>query len=394
MPRGLGVSANPAGAEAQPKLRRYTLRVMADQRIQKLAHILVGYSTKVSPGDLCTIEGESAGEELIDAIYREVLRAGGHPTILMTPQRSSATFLELASEEQLEHVSPFALQLVEQADVRIRILASANPRELSQADPQRQVARQRAAAPLMERMMERSGAGELRWVLCQYPTNGYAAEAEMSLTEYEDFLFSACLCDQDDPVAAWRERSGDLARLAEWIQGREEVHIQGPGTDLKLSVAGRRFITADGERNMPDGEFFTGPVEDSAEGTITFHLATSFAGREVAGATLQFHEGVVTDATAERGEQLLHEMLDSDPGARRLGELGIGTNYSITRGTRSILFDEKIGGTVHLALGRSYPETGGVNESALHWDQICDLRKGGTITVDGVVLQRDGVFQV
>jgi aminopeptidase len=216
----------------------------------------------------------------------------------------------------------------------------------------------------------------------------------MSLTAYEDFLYRSCLCEEEDPVASWRERSSELMRLADWIEGREEVHVKGPGTDLHLSIAGRHFIAADGKRNMPDGEFFTGPVEDSAQGTIAFHFPTTFSGREVSGVSLRFKDGVVLDASAERGEELLHQMLDADPGARRLGELGIGTNYQITRGTRSILFDEKIGGTVHLALGRSYPETGGKNESSLHWDQICDLRKGGTVTVDGELLQRDGVFQV
>jgi aminopeptidase len=367
---------------------------MADQRAQRLAQVLVRYSTEVAPGDLCTIEGESTGEELIEAIYEEVLRAGGHPTVMMSPQGSSSAFFALAGEQQLEHVSPFARALTEQADVRIRVLASANPRELSQVDPKLQVARQRALAPLMDRVMERSAAGELRWVICQYPTNGLAGEAEMGLSAYADFLYRACLCDEQDPLAAWRERAVELERLTDWIQGREEVHIKGPGSDLRMSIAGRTFIAADGKRNMPDGEFFTGPVEDSAEGSISFHLPTNFSGREVAGVRLRFAAGVVVDAAAERGEELLHQMLDSDPGARRLGELGIGTNYSITQGTRSILFDEKIGGTVHLALGRSYPETGGVNESSLHWDQICDLRQGGTITVDGVELQRDGVFQV
>jgi len=331
---------------------------------------------------------------LIQAIYEEVLRAGGNPTVVMSPQRAQAALFALASEEQLDHVSPFARQLTEQADVRIRVISAVNPRELSEVDPGRQVRRQRASAELMERIMARSAAGELRWVLCQFPTSGYASEAEMSLTSYEDFLYSACLCGEADPLSAWREQAGEVNRLAGWIEGREEVHIQGPETDLRLSIAGRHFIAADGKRNMPDGEFFTGPVEDSAQGTITFHLPSNFGGREVAGVKLRFDHGLVVDASAERGEELLHQMLDSDPGSRRLGELGIGTNFQIGRGTRSILFDEKIGGTVHLALGRSYPETGGVNESSLHWDQICDLRKGGTITVDGELLQRDGVFQV
>ncbi len=367
---------------------------MADHRALALARVLVNYSTEVKPGELCSIEGESAAESLIQAIYEEVLRAGAHPVVLMTPERAQSAFFALASEQQLDHVSPVAGQLIEQADVRIRVLASANPRELSEVDPDRQVRRQRASSGLMERMMARSASGELRWALCQYPTNGYAAEAEMSLSAYENFLYGACLCDQEDPVAAWRSQAGEVQRLADWIEGREEVHIQGPGTDLRLSVAGRHFIAADGKRNMPDGEFFTGPVEDSAEGEIAFQLPTNFGGREVSGVRLRFKAGLVVDASAEHGEDLLHQMLDSDPGARRLGELGIGTNFSIRRGTRSILFDEKIGGTVHLALGRSYPETGGVNESSLHWDLICDLRRGGTVTVDGELLQRDGAFTV
>jgi aminopeptidase len=367
---------------------------MSDLRIQRLAQVLVRYSTEVKPGELCAIEGESPAEALIEAVYEEVLRGGAHPVVMMSPERAQAAFFALASEAQLEHVSPVARQLTEQADVRIRVLASANPRELSEVDPERQVRRQRATSELMERIMARSAAGELRWALCQYPTSGYAAEAEMSLAAYEDFLYGACLCDREDPVAAWQTQAAEVNRLAEWIAGREEVHIEGPGTDLRLSVAGRRFIAADGRRNMPDGEFFTGPVEDSAQGTVSFHLPTTYGGREVAGVQLRFRDGAVADATAERGEELLHRMLDSDAGARRLGELGIGTNFAIARGTRSILFDEKIGGTVHLALGRSYPETGGVNESSLHWDMICDLRRGGTVTVDGEVLQRDGVFQV
>lgn len=367
---------------------------MTDPRTTALARVLVNYSTEVKPGELCSIEGESAAESLIQAIYEEVLRAGAHPVVLMSPERAQSAFFALASEQQLDHVSPVARQLIEQADVRIRVLASSNPRELSEVDPERQVRRQRASSELMERMMARSASGELRWALCQYPTNGYAAEAEMSLTAYESFLYGACLCDQDDPVAAWRSQAGEVQRLADWIEGREQVHIEGPGTDLRLSVAGRHFIAADGKRNMPDGEFFTGPVEDSADGEIAFQLPTNFGGREVSGVRLRFKAGLVVDASAEHGEELLHQMLDSDPGARRLGELGIGTNFSIRRGTRSILFDEKIGGTVHLALGRSYPETGGVNESSLHWDLICDLRQGGTVTVDGELLQRDGSFVI
>lgn len=367
---------------------------MPDQRAARLASILVRYSCEVRRGDLCAIEGESGGEELIHAVYEEVLRAGGHPVVLMTPARAQSSFYALASDEQLEHVSPVARLIAEEADVRVRVLADENPRELSDVDPARQVRRQRASSELMERVMQRSASGDLRWVVCQYPTAGHAVEAEMSMADYEDFLYSACLCHHEDPVGAWREEADRIARLIEWAQGREEVHLRGPGTDLRLSVAGRTFIAADGRRNMPDGELFTGPVEDSANGEISFHLPASFGGREVAGVRLRFRDGEVVDADARRGADLLGEMLDTDAGARRLGELGIGTNYDIQKGTRSILFDEKIGGTVHLALGRSYPETGGVNESSLHWDLVCDLRRGGVISLDGEDLQRDGRFVV
>jgi aminopeptidase len=216
----------------------------------------------------------------------------------------------------------------------------------------------------------------------------------MSLPAYEDFYYGACLATDDDPIGAWARTSEETKRLADWIQGRSEVHVTGEGTDLRLGIEGRTFIAADGKHNMPDGEFFTGPIEDSAEGEITFHLPASYAGREVSGVRFRFEGGRVADASAEKGEDFLIEMLDTDEGARRLGELGIGTNYGITAGTGEILLDEKIGGTVHLAVGRSYPETGGENESAIHWDMICDLRKGGQIEVDGEQLQRDGQFVV
>ena len=208
----------------------------------------------------------------------------------------------------------------------------------------------------------------------------------MSLRDFEDFYFHACLADDDDPLGAWKRVSDECHRLAEWIEGHEEVQITAPGTDLTLGVAGRHFIACDGEHNMPDGEFFTGPVEDSVEGEVSFHLPAVIGGREVSGVRLRFEAGKVVDASAERGEEYLIELLDTDEGARRLGELGIGTNYGIDRGTSDVLLDEKIGGTVHLAVGASYPESGGTNESAVHTDMVCDLRQGGRLEVDGELL--------
>jgi len=247
---------------------------------------------------------------------------------------------------------------------------------------------------LMDASMKRSAAGEYRWSLTLFPTHAYASAAGMSLARYEDFFYAACLVGDDDPVTAWQRQSDEVKRLTEWIQGKEEVHITAPGTDIKLNVAGRTFIPCFGSHNMPDGEFFTGPVEDSVEGEVAFSFPATYAGREVGGVRFRFEGGKIVDATAERGEEFLHEVLDTDEGARRLGELGIGTNYGITTGTKEILLDEKIGGTIHMAIGMSYPESGGVNDSAVHWDMVCDLRQGGSITVDGVELQRDGKFTV
>jgi aminopeptidase len=323
-----------------------------------------------------------------------VLDAGGHPIVNIDFDGAAATFFARASDEQIEWISPTARWVAEQADVRIRLLASQNTREMSGVEPARQTLRQKAMAPLMESMMKRAATGEHRWALTIFPTNAYASGAGMSLDDYEEFYFRACLADAEDPVAAWKRASEETRRLAEWIGGREEVHIEGPGTDLRLNVSGRTFIAADGKHNMPDGEFFTGPHEDSAEGEISFHLPATYAGREVAGVRFRFEGGRVVDASAERGEAFLLEMLETDDGARRLGELGIGTNYGISAGTGEILLDEKIGGTVHLAVGKSYPDTGGVNDSAIHWDMICDLRRGGRITVDGETLQEDGRFVV
>ena len=367
---------------------------MRDPRVDALAKILVNYSTAIQDGDTCLIEGGAPAEPLLQAVYEEVLKAGGNPIVSMQMDGQSAAFFKHASDRQLEWVSPVSKWAAENADARIAVMASANTRDLSQVEPERQTIRQRAMQPVMEAMMARAAEGKYNWALTLFPTHAYAGEAEMSLADYEDFYFAACLADQADPVAAWRKQSEEVVRLRDWIQGREEVHITGPGTDIKLGIAERTFIAADGKHNMPDGEFFTGPIEDATEGEVTFHLPSTVSGREVAGVRMRFEGGKVVDASAERGEEFLIKMLDTDDGARRLGELGIGTNYGISRGTKEILLDEKIGGTVHLAVGKSYPETGGINESAVHWDMICDLRRGGKVTVDGELLEEDGKFVV
>jgi aminopeptidase len=367
---------------------------MRDQRAENLAKILVQYSTKVENGETVVIGGASSAEPLLLAIYEEVLRAGGNPIMQMSPEEAAASFYRLASDEQLDWIPPTTAWTYENADVVIRVISDDNTRALSNVDPAKQARSQQARKSLSDTMMRRAAEGELRWVLTAFPTHGLAGEAGMSLTEYEDFYYRACLVDDAEPLTAWARTSEETKRLREWIHGKEEVHITGPGTDVKLSVAGRNWIASFGLHNMPDGEFFTGPVEDSVEGEIAFSFPAVYGGREVAGVRFRFEGGKVVDATAQQGEAYLIEMLDTDEGARRLGELGIGTNYGIATGTREILLDEKIGGTIHMAVGKSYPESGGVNDSAIHWDMVCDLRQGGRITVDGEDFQVDGRFVV
>ena len=367
---------------------------MRDPRVERLAKILVGYSTEVEDGDVVSVDGESGAEPLLLAVYEEVLKAGGHPILNVSLDGQAVSYYKHAGDAQLDWVSPVSEWLLDNVDVRIAIGASANTRELSAVPPERQMRRQTATGELLARAMERSAKGEFRWCYTLFPTNAYASEAEMSLPDYEDFYYGACLANDGDPLTAWEQASAECRRLAEWIDGHEEVRVTAPGTDIRLGIAGRKFIPCDGRHNMPDGEFFTGPVEDSVEGEVTFHLPATIGGREVSGVRLRFEAGKVVEASAERGEEYLVELLDTDAGARRLGELGIGTNYAIDRGTREVLLDEKLGGTVHMAVGRSYPESGGVNESNVHTDLVCDLRLGGKLEVDGTVMQEDGKFVV
>jgi aminopeptidase len=232
------------------------------------------------------------------------------------------------------------------------------------------------------------------WTLTLYPTDAYAQDADMSTTDYAEFVLNACKLNRPDPVAAWMELAAEQQRLIDWLADKDEIHLTGPGTDLTLSTKGRHWINADGRKNFPDGEIFTGPVETSVDGHVQFSYPVVHAGREIVDIRLAFENGRVTDATAAKGEEYLVKTLDTDEGARVLGEFAFGTNYDIQRFTKNILFDEKIGGTVHMAVGAGYPESGSTNESAVHWDMICDLRDGGEVTVDGQPFMRDGQILV
>ncbi len=367
---------------------------MTDPRIDAWARTLVNYSTRVQPGDVVAIEGDVAGRPLLQAIYRETLRAGGLPAVVPRIPELQADLLALASAQQLAWISPIDTWSRGEADVFIRVMAEENTRNLTGADPERQIERKRALHPLLQTMMQRQAVGDLRWTLTLFPTNAYAQDAEMHAADFTEFVFDACKLGSPDPSAVWREQSATQQRLIDWLADKEEIHITGPDTDLTLGVAGRPWINCDGENNFPDGEIFTGPHEDATRGHICFSFPRITDGREIHDIRLRFEDGRVVDATAGRGEEFLVETLDADEGARCLGEFAFGTNFDITRFTKNILFDEKIGGTVHMALGAGYPESGSVNASAIHWDLICDLRQGGLVEVDGEPFMRDGQYLV
>jgi aminopeptidase len=367
---------------------------MTDPRVINLARILVQYSSNIQPNDFVAIYGQPVAAPLIREIYREVLRAGAKPYSFVTLEGLDYIFFNEASDDQLQHVSRVYKMVIDDFDVLIDILGSSNTRSLSNIDPTRQSLRAKAYSDVMKTFMERSAAKELRWSSTMFPTQAYAQDAEMSLAEFEDYVYSTTYADVEDPVSEWKKIHIDQQRLVDWLVGKKQIEVKGSDVDLTLAIEGRTFVNADGTHNMPSGEIFTGPVEDSANGWVRFSYPAVLGGREVEGIELHFEEGKVVKATAEKNEDFLVTMLDTDPGSRYLGEFAIGTNERINRFIKNILFDEKIGGTIHLAVGAGYPETGSKNDSAIHWDMICDMRNGGQIMVDGELFYKSGEFKI
>jgi len=353
-----------------------------DKRVRELARLLVNYSVRARSGETVLIRGNELAKPLVIELYRAVLQAGAHPRLSIGFDEATEVFYGESSGQQLKHFPVISLYEAKNIQGLVSIISPGNVKNLSNVEPSRLVARARTLKPINEYIMSK-----VRWVLVNYPTPALAQEAEMSLSEYEDFLYKACLQD-------WPRRVKEMTRIARIFEKADTLQIIGRETELKMRLKGRKFIIGRGDFNMPDGEIFTGPLENSAKGKIYYEFPAIHGSREVSGIRLWFENGKVKKAGAEKNQAYLSSMLNSDEGARRVGELGIGLNYGIQKFCKDILFDEKMGGTIHIALGRSYPETKGKNQSAIHWDMIKDLRKGGALYLDGRLVMKNGKYLI
>lgn len=375
---------------------------MRDDRLDKLARVIVEYSTNVQASEIVRLTGDPVSLPLLEAIYEQVLRVGAHPTLCCVPDSISEIFFEHADSEQLQFVNPLLKHEVETIDVSVGLWAETNTKAMSRVDPKKQGMASAARKPIMKIFMDRAARkdgehGKLKWCGTLFPTQASAQDAEMSLHQYEQFVFAAGHLDKDDPVQRWRQIEIRQQKVVDYLKGKREIRFQvANGTDLTVNVEGMTWINCCGHENFPDGEVFTGPnlhaSDGGVNGMVRYTFPAVYRGREVHDIELTFDKGYVTKAIASKNEDFLNEMLDQDEGARFMGEIAIGTNYQIQQFTKNTLFDEKIGGTFHAALGAGYPETGNKNESGLHWDMVCDLRPGGTIRVDGEIISQDGRF--
>jgi aminopeptidase len=363
-----------------------------DPRQQSLAEIVCGYSLDVQPGELVRVSGPASSDEFIAAVVAEITRLGGQPLVRATLPTVEAALLRYGSESQLTTVTELDRLDAETPDKTLTIWADTNTRYMSGVAPDRQATWSRARRALTDRFFERLASGEIGWCGVTLPTHAHAQDAGMSLSDYEDFVYAAGHVSDPDPIAFWREQSARQAAAIERLSEINELRIVAEDTDLTVEVGGRTWINADGRENFPDGEVFTSPRHETTRGHISFSFDATYHGHEFAGVRLWFEDGRVVRHEASRGAEFLTGMLDMDDGSRMLGEVAFGMNDEIQHGTGNVAFDEKIGGTCHVALGAAFPEAGGTNRSSLHWDIVCDLRDGGEVYGDGELLAKDGRF--
>jgi aminopeptidase len=355
-----------------------------DPRIDEYARLLVDRSVGVQPGWQVVVRSTHLARPLVEAVLEQIARKGAYPILQLSFEQTGGPFAREAPIDVLREPAPLLKRIWEEADALIAIYGPENMREGAELSEERQAALNEMSAPMRQRTMSLA----VPWVVAEYPVVAAAQDAGMTLTEYEEFVFAAVLLD-------WEAEGRRMRSIADVFDAAEEVRIVGPGTDLTLSLAGRTGAVDDGHVTMPGGEVFYSPVEDSAEGVVEFsEFPAVYYGHEVDGARFVFEGGRIVEASARAGEPFLLQTLASDEGARRLGELGIGCNPGIQRFMKNVAFDEKIDGTVHLAVGNSYAFTGGKNESSIHWDIVKDLRTGGQLYADGRLVQENGAWLI
>jgi aminopeptidase len=352
---------------------------MKDFRCEKLASILLNHSLKVKAGDNLVIRSNYNGKPLIDEVYKQAITAGLNVFTHVLINEHTKFFMENATQEQLENANKFLETVYDKADAFVVIESPDNVKHLSKVDSERNMQYNKAASPLIKMITAK------RWVMTNFPTHAFAQEAEMSLEEYEDMLFNATLVD-------YKQMDKEMDKIINIFDKADTIRIVGKDTDLTFSIKDRKGIKCSGENNVPDGEVFYAPITNSANGHIYYEFPGIRYGVQVDGIRLEFKDGKVVKATADKNEEFLNKILDSDEGARFLGEFGIGLNYGIQKFIKNILFDEKIGGTIHLAVGNAYEDSGGDNRSVVHWDMIKELRVNGEIYADGRLVQKNGTF--
>ncbi|MBN2695782.1 aminopeptidase [bacterium] len=363
---------------------------MGDLRVKKLAQLLVNYSLKLKKGELLSINTSDIAHPLVKEVYREAIEVGAHPDLNIELEGLKEILLKNGSDEQLKHLSPKEDMVYRNYDAVLTIWGGYNTKPLSNVDSKKIALNRLARKDAVNVFFQRVAEGKAKWCGTQFPTHSDAQEAGMSLEEYEDFVYGAGLLNSENPSQEWEKISAFQQKIADFMQTKKTLRFVAKDTDLTLSVDGRKWINCDGHENFPDGEVFTTPIRESANGTVRFSFPAIYSGKEVEDVRLTFKDGKVIEATAGKGEEFLNAILDTDEGARYLGEIAVGTNYGVQNFTKNILFDEKIGGTFHLAVGAGFPETGGDNDSAIHWDMICDLRDGGKIYADDELIYENG----
>ncbi|MCK5685579.1 aminopeptidase [bacterium] len=367
---------------------------MRDQRITKMAQVLVNYSVNVKKNDKVIISASYIAKPLIEAIYEEILKSGGHPILRIGVPGLKERFYEHAEKFQLEYVCEFEKNELETVDCIINIISDKNTKCLHNVSNEKQAIERMAKRHLSDTFMQRVGREELRAVITLFPTDGLAQAAGMSTRTYEEFVMTSCFLNDIDPRSSWEKLSLWQAKICDFLNKKEIIHIKSAGTDIKFNVKGRTWINCDGKMNFPDGEVFTGPHEDYTHGHITFSYPACYYGKEVLDVKLWFEKGKIVKYEASENIEFLKKMLEIDEGAKIVGELAIGTNLGVQKFTRNVLFDEKIGGTIHVAVGQSIPQSGGKNRSAIHWDMINNMRENGEILADGELIQKDGQFRI